>query len=33
MCYFLGYELKKVKKEEDYFWTSRHEQVNVGNIN
>ena len=27
--YFLCYELKKVKKEEVDFWTSRHERVNL----
>ena len=26
-CYFLCYELEKVKKEEVDFWTSRHERV------
>ena len=29
-CYFLCYELEKVKKEEVDFWASRHEWVNIG---
>ena len=28
-CYFLFFELWKVKKEVDDFWTSRHERVNA----